>query len=388
MRKIGVTGKIFALCLILLLSVVLVLSGCTKSTPPAPTPSTPTPSQPEPAAPVQEPVELSCATLAPNVGAFGQELVWWSDQVSKRTNGVVTIKVYFGGTLATPMEMLDAVKTGAIDIGHLPWGYFYPDEFPLQTLSQDGATYRGSPLAVWKAFDQLYTEYPEFEAEMAAHNMVPLSRHGNLTPGGIISKKPILTLADFKGKKIVANMAKDTAIVKAVGATQVGMPPQETLDAHQKGVIDGEVTVMGTVIRMKTYEACNHWLNIWHPPIFLADTGMSNAMNLDVWNKLSPDVQKVFRDLQAEYPEMYLGLEQVELDNSYNILRDNGVEIHDLSEAENAQWASMAPAQQFVDGWITRIAGKTGMPESKLREMTERFSQIMDEWEKKYPPVY
>jgi TRAP-type C4-dicarboxylate transport system substrate-binding protein len=388
MRTKGIMGIILLSCLILVISAALILSGCTKTTPT--TPSTPTPSTPsQPAPPAQEPIELSCATLAPQGGgAFAQELVIWSEEIAKRTDGLVTIKVYYGGTLATPAEMLDALRTGAIDIGHLPWGYFYPDEFPLQTISSECATYRGSPLAVWVAFDRLFDEFPEFEAEMTAHNMVQLSHHGNLTPGGIQSKKPILTLADLEGKKIVANMAKDTAIVKAVGAVQVGMPPQETLDAHQKGVIDGEVTVIGTSIRQKGFEVCKNWLRIEHPPLFLADTGMTNAMNLDVWNKLSPDVQNVLQELRAGYPTWYIDLEVTEKEAATKTLMDAGVEFHDLPQDENEYWASQAPEAQFTDAWIKKTAEKTGMPEAKLREMATRFSQLIDELEKEYPPIY
>ena len=93
--------------------VLLLISACTPNTPPTTEPSTPT----TPTTPVPEPIELSYAWFQPPVGLDAELNQWWADEVARRTNGAVTVKIYFGGTLAQFQEIPEAVRTGIADIG-------------------------------------------------------------------------------------------------------------------------------------------------------------------------------------------------------------------------------------------------------------------------------
>src|SRR3954463_11543859 len=57
---------------------------------------------------------------------------WFADEVKKRTNGEVDVKVFFSNGLGAAKETLSLVENGAIDMAALSPGYF-PDQLPFFT---------------------------------------------------------------------------------------------------------------------------------------------------------------------------------------------------------------------------------------------------------------
>ena len=205
------------------------------------------------AAATQKPIELKLATVAPPQGTAEAELKWFASEVEKRTNGAAKIKIGWAGSFAGPKEMPEAIRTGSIDIAHLPWPVFAPSLFPLHTITERVSPFRGSkPLANWMAATQLHKEFPELDAEYAANNMIRMSWRGN---GGqnVETKKPVRTLEDIKGLKMAATGAMFPAMLKAVGAVPVFLTVDQVLDNMQKGVIDGDVNPVGVSVRFKIY---------------------------------------------------------------------------------------------------------------------------------------
>ena len=391
MKKVKFASTVSGICLLLILAASVLTLSCAGTTPvpssaPATTSAPPAPAKP--ATPANKSIELSLATIAPNLGSMGAELTWLSQEVAKRTNGAVTIKVFWAGSLAAATEMPDGIKKGTMDIAHIPWPIYAPSIVPLHTISTQCLGYRGSPLASWIAMEKLASEFPEFNAELAANNMVRLTYNGNYSQGMIMSKKPLRTLADFKGTKLAATSMIAQNQFKAVGAVPVFMTVQQTLDATQKGVIDGELSQHGTAVRFKTYDVDKFATVLNSPPIFLQDVGFGCMMNINTWNSFTPDVQKAFTAMRAEFPLKSAEFQKQDVDQSTKVLKDNGVELITLPAADNQQWASLVPIEKSREDWIQWAVQNTKITEARLREIMARYLALYDELEKTYPPVY
>ena len=107
------------------------------------------------------------------------------------------------------------------------------------------------------------------------------------------SKKPIVEPRDLRGAKIRVQQAKvfgDT--INGLGGNAVPMAWGEVITAAKQGVIDGGDLPIVNIKALKVYEVSKYVSMTYH------NYGPTNAvMNLDIWNGLSADQQKLIMDL-------------------------------------------------------------------------------------------
>ena len=60
---------------------------------------------------------------------------WWAEEIKKRTNGEVEIKLFFGGALGKAQENLPLLQQGALDMAMMSPGYF-PAQLPFHAAPE------------------------------------------------------------------------------------------------------------------------------------------------------------------------------------------------------------------------------------------------------------
>ena len=289
-----------------LLIVVIVLVGCAKPAPaPTPTPApaptqTPTPAPTPTTAPTPKPTPTpTTAPASPKTlkfnyaqpkgksSAIGFE--WWGPEFEKRTNGRYKIELYPANTLVSSAATLSAVKKDLVQLVITSTGA-WPREFPLSmvasipTLGHNPKTgedyYR-----VYDAFWGLY-ELPEIKAEFKDYKLVWPFISG---PFVIASKaKEVHSAADFKGMR-VGGSGQMMELVSSNGGASVAQISPEAYTNLDKGVIDAAFMSFAQISDYKIYNVCNYF--------YTQDFGCLNVlllMNLDTWNAMSPEDQKIF----------------------------------------------------------------------------------------------
>src|SRR5579862_309507 len=116
-------------------------------------------------------------------------------------------------------------------------------------------------------------------------------------PSDIVTKNPIRTLADFKGKKIriFASQFQSVAFER-LGVTPVAMSLGDVLPAIQQGTIDGAVTGMGPITHMHFVDAAKYVTITNQPSIFLIA-----LVNRKWYDSLPKELQEIVdRDGAAE----------------------------------------------------------------------------------------
>jgi TRAP-type transport system periplasmic protein len=108
-------------------------------------------------------------------------------------------------------------------------------------------------------------------------------------PSDVVSKNPIRTLADFKGKKIriFASQFQSVAFER-LGVTPVAMSLGDVLPAIQQGAIDGAVTGMGPIAHMHFVDAAKFVTMTNQPSIFLIA-----EVNKKWYESLPKDLQEI-----------------------------------------------------------------------------------------------
>ena len=309
-------------------------------------------------------ITLSYANFPPAPTFPCVQMERWKEEVEKRTEGAVKINTFPGGTLLGAKEMMDGVIAGQADIGNLCMAY-QPGRFIITnatSLPLGIPDARVGRLVLW----DLYQKYqPEAFAKVKVLTMFTTA------PANIMSKTKVASLDDIKGLDLRASGGA-AQILKAWGANQVGMPMSATPEALQKGVVQGLFSSLEVMKDLKFAETCKF--------VTMTDTVIypfAVVMNMDVWNKLPADVQKVMDELaleQAEWTGNYMD-DHVKGSMQWST-EEQGVEVVTLSAEEKTKWdALLAP---ITAQWI-ETAKADGFPAEQIvadiQSLTQKHSK-------------
>jgi TRAP-type C4-dicarboxylate transport system substrate-binding protein len=162
----------------------------------------------------------------------------------------------------------------------------------------------------------------------------------------LATNKAVRTLSDLKPLKIrgTGNMA---TMIEGLGAAAVSMPIFEVYDALNKGTIDGTLVGPETLSMYKFTEVAKYCTDV----SFIAPNMVSMSyINLDTWNSLPPDIQKVFNDITVKYDDiMGQEIENYSV-SAFDYAREHNMEVITINPAEQVQWqtAMKALTTKFV----------------------------------------
>jgi len=293
------------------------------------------------------PIKLSYANFAPAPTFPAVQMERWKKEVEIRTGGKVAIDTFPGGTLLGAKDMFDGVIAGQADIGCLCMAY-QPGRFIVTNATSLPLGLPNAKVASLVLWD-IYKKY-----EPMAFSKVKVLTMFTCGTSNIMSKKPVRTLEDLKGLDLRASGGAGQ-ILKAWGANLVAMPMTATPEALQKGVVQGLFSSLEVMKDFKFAEFCRY--------VTMTDTAIypfSVVMNLDKWNSLPKDVQKVMDGLaieQAFWTGNYMD-KQIKVSLAWS-KKNYNIEIIKLSKKELATWNKLL--RPLKDKWITKAKAK-GFP--------------------------
>ncbi len=267
------------------------------SSAPAPAPSTSATSKPAatPTSQAQQSktIELKAVTFMPPTDPTSIAFLDLAKRISDKTNGQLSIK-YIGGAEAIPaFNQADAVRKDVVDAVCLP-ASFYRNLLPEVDVYQ---------LSTLTPAQERQGGFWDFEAgRHKSINMFPVSRVRMYEPMYTILKKPVQKSSDLKGLKIGRSSPLSQAFYQALGATVVTVPNSEYYSALERGVVDGEGYPITGFISMSLFEVAKYYIDV----PFLDTPSVLFLVNLDKWNSLPPDLQKVIIDTSNAWEDANL----------------------------------------------------------------------------------
>jgi TRAP-type C4-dicarboxylate transport system substrate-binding protein len=313
------------------------------------------------------------AIYTPARGLEGEAMTWLTNQIEKRTNGAVKIQNYFAGSLLTERETLRGVQSGAADMGYIFVPY-YPRELVFWSIGEPFLRGPVDPAKKAEFFSDLYEESPELQGSLKAYSqrLVAIHFFGKMAAGG---PRPLKSLDDLKGLRVRCAGGYDAEHMAALGAKVVFLPGTEIYSAMQKGAVDANYTAFISYFKYRLFEIGKpHTVLVL--PQFTGSVGLI-TINQNVWNGLSPEVQKVIAEVGREYGKMLAG-EIVTLEADIrNKMKAAGATLVDLPVAEVNSWAAMCE-NASLERWVKtaeeqRQQGKALMERAK--HLVEKYSR-------------
>lgn len=304
--------------------------------------------------------KLSYANFPPAPTFPCVQMERWKKEVEKRTHGKVVVNTYPGGTLLGAKNMMDGVIAGQADIGCLCMAY-QPGRFVLTnatSLPVGLPNAKVGSLVLW----DLYKKY-----KPSAFAKVKVLTMFTTAPTNIMSKVPVKNLADIKGLDLRASGGA-AQILGAWGANPVGMPMPATVEALQKGVVKGLFSSLETMKDFKFAELCRY-VTMTNTVIY----PFAVVMNMDSWNALPADVQKVLDDLGTEQAEWTGSYMDNHVNESIEWSKKNyNVEFIQLSKAEKTKWDKKL--EFITDKWV-KDAKEKGLPAEAIVKDIKTFTK-------------
>jgi len=212
----------------------------------------------------------------------------WAKDVKAATDGKINIVFYPGGTLAKGPHAYNAVIKGIQDISTACCGWT-KGRFPL-TRVVDLPLGMKTSVQASLATQDFYNKFKPKEWDEV--KVLFLFNHGHAF---FHTKNKVQRLEDLKDVRI-RSTGNDAPVVKITGATAVGMPMSESYIALQKGIVDGILCNFGAMKGWKLGEVTKYHLD--YPVVGCA---FWVAMNKEVWNSLSPEIQKAIDKVNQKH---------------------------------------------------------------------------------------
>lgn len=251
----------------------------------------------------------------------------WADEINARTDGRVTIRIFPGGILTKADQCYSGVIDGISDIGMSSFAYTR-GRFPLLEGLDLPLGYRDG-VAATRVANAMLRKYDP--SEVGNTHILLVHAHG---PGILASRRRVASIEDFAGLSC-RGTGFSARIVDLLGGNSVGMPQNDTYEALQKGVVQATLCPIETLKGWKQGEVIDF---VTESPAIGYTTAMFVTMNLERWNALPPDIQRVFTEVSEEWIDKH-GQAWNDADAAAReMLAEMGKPVERLSDAETARW--------------------------------------------------
>ena len=296
---------------------------------------------------------------------IGEEFI---KDLNARSEGRLKITYFPGGTLLTAPKMYDGLSEGIGDIGLSQIGYNFGRFRMTEALSLP----LGFPNA-WVANHVVNDFYRQFKPKEWDKVHV-LSMHSAPAQVVLSATKPVYKMEDLKGMTL-RSTGFVAELVSVLGATPRSIPMPESYEALYNRVIDGLMIPMETLRAFRLAEVVKYVTECW--PTGQVDV-FYLVMNKNSWNKLPPDIQKIFNEypFEEKFASMW---NEIDIDGK-NYGKEKGLKFIELSSSEIARWKKAV--EPVVDTYVKKMVA-SGYHEKETRELIHYARMRIEYWTKK-----
>src|SRR5262245_8985185 len=299
----------------------------------------------------QQKFEMKLAYFVGDQHAMSKWLIKWSDDLTAKSGGRITVKRFPGSQMGPVQQHYDFARTGQADVAWFLHGAT-PGRFPLTELIQLPYL-AGSAEIGTKVLNDPELRAKYLDPEHKGVKVLLLLTH---QPGNVnTTRKAIRTIDDMKGLRLRFASPTIRDFVAALGGTPVGVLPTEQVEQLQKGTIDGTfIDYGGAGIAFKMGGILKYSTEMYS---YVSSFGV--GMNPDFWDKLPPDLQalvtKSISGVEKEVGEAWDGLDVP----GKKALIDGGAEAIHLTPEENVKFRKIGAA--VAEAKVNELESK-GMP--------------------------
>jgi TRAP-type C4-dicarboxylate transport system substrate-binding protein len=299
---------------------------------------------------------LRWAHPSPKRGFEPEHFEWIKKEVETRTEGRLSIEVFWGGALAEFKEMAESVKSGMADVGWISAAY-HQGFGELSGVAHATSLFNPDPntLSYMEKYYKMIESDQIFYEDFKKNNMVPISMI-YYDEYWVFSKRPIKNIGDFKGLKIRGISEGRQVAMKAWGASPVFIGAGEMYSAIEKNIIDAVEYSPDTSKRYNIHEIAKYITKAGFQP------GVAYwCINLDAFNRLSEIDQKILMEIGKEAALLKAKWMGEERERALATFKESGCQIIDFSAADKKMMDNTPDYKAYAIDWVNEKE-QNGMP--------------------------
>ena len=287
-------------------------------------------------------------------------LIPWFKEVEKATDGQIRIRFFGPNTICPVNEITQSIVSGAIDMGtsnHNANTGLFPlhDVFFLPMIAQTSVV---EGLVGW----EMYRKYASLQKEMEKMKIV------SYWGGGVLhvftSKKPVRTLEDLKGLRLIGLNKGFADIIRALGAEPIVVPFSDVYMAMSRNQADGALWSYIATPSAKMEEFTR----------YVTEVGLSSdlrfiAINQKLWDGMDPALQEKF-NAASDPVQLNIRISKAIEDGDIvgrQALEKAGCTFYELPQEERQRWIqAIAPLHE---AWISDVVKRGVCTEEEARAL-------------------
>ncbi len=282
-------------------------------------------------------------------GGIGLEIFKdWCNGILEKTGGELAFKPFGAKDVVGEFQLFDAVKNGVLD-GMNPFTLYWAGRMPAAVFLSSYPLGLRNPHE-WDVFYYALGGLEvarELFAKFDMHYVGPI-HHG---PNIIHSKVPILSIEDFRGRKMRLPGGMVAEVFQAAGAKTTLLPGSEIFPALEKGTIDVADYVGPAINHALGFHQVTKYISMG-PPGFMSIYQPVDLMDLTVgiksWNKLSPKM-KQFVEMEVHvYSDLHHAKIQKADQEAWKKFTEAGTVITRLSQDDVDKFTELAVPRWFA----------------------------------------
>lgn len=293
-----------------------------------------------------EELELQMASFLSPTTAQGQAITWWMEQLEERTGGRVTVDPFWDASLLGAEEVRDGVRDGRVELGNMTYAYT-PSDFPITSMVE--VPFLGDNIgAQIRALNSLYQSDEAFRGEWEEKQGIKVLSFVGIPPALTGAKEPVTTVDWYRGRTVRASGFFVRAL-EAVGGNPAAIPVPETYEAMRTGTIEAYGGLILDVITPLSLHEVGGQI---HDPGLGHYANSTWTMSMDSWESLSPELQAIVEELNAEFPEQLLIAAERTEDEACTTILESGGSATIFSAEQTQIWRDAigdAPMRAWMD---------------------------------------
>jgi len=262
----------------------------------------------------------------------------------------------YGGTVVKFGSEVDSLQKGLADMCMIG-AIFNQARLPLHLVGYAAPFSNSSLMSAVTVMDELTASNAALRKMWDDAGLVPMASIG-IESLDLFTKKPAARLADIKGQKI-GGVGINLTWLKGSGAVPVVNTPDKVYSDIQTGVIDGQLYLPTLALVGKVHEVAPHMLKAQ----FGSAVWGSLAISKKVMAGFPPEVQKVLRDVGAEYTIKTAEALDAMATGGVQAMQKAGMKVTTLDAAARKEWADALP--DLAREWAEPLEAK-GLPAKQL----------------------
>jgi len=267
----------------------------------------------------------------------------WCDGFEKKSGGQLIVKAFPAKSVAADNNALfEAVKTGVLQ-GMNPFTLYWAGKMPATVFLSSYPAGPDQP-AQW---DTMFYSLGMLEmardiyAKQGLVYVGPIHHDANI----IHSKKPVNSLADFKGLKLRVPGGMVSEVFQSFGASTVSLPGSDIFPALEKGTIDA-ADYVGPAVNWDLGFGQVTKNILFGPPGMMSIYQPVDLMDLTVnkraWSRLSPELKALVEEQVKAYSLQHYTAIQKRNVEALDKFKKSGSKVSRLSTADVAAFRKAA----------------------------------------------